>query len=103
MIKLDYIIDETKTGLTADGDLPPDSIGSEMQLHYDIFLGDITFIVDGADFSTELGWVPVLDFAVCLSRAVSALTESPHDQFEFTGSSDAIDFVLDNEPSYNFF
>ena len=91
-VKLDYMIAENR--LAADGD-----ILSYLwyNFHYDIFLGDITFIVDGADFSTELGWVPVLDFAVCLSRAVSALTESPHDQFEFTGSSDAIYFLLDND------
>ena len=65
MIKLDYKIDETD--LTADGDLSSSSIDSDTKLHYYAFYGDITFIVDGADFSAKWGWVPVLDFAVCLS------------------------------------
>lgn len=92
MVKLDYIID--KIGLR-DGE---DFLSAPQEhLHYYFFLGDVTFIVDGVDFSARWGWVPILDFAVTLSEVISELAENPYGLFEFTESGDTIDFLLDDD------
>lgn len=66
---------------------------SRGDLHYHYFAGDITFRVDGADFSTQnWGWVTVLDFAVALRTVVAALEPGGAEEFEFTENDDRIRF-----------
>jgi hypothetical protein len=69
---------------------------SESELHYDLFLGDITFRVDGFDISTSWGWVPVIDFAACLHRIAEELQPNQSESFEFTESEHRIEFKLQN-------
>ncbi|NJL27738.1 MAG: hypothetical protein HC897_07500 [Thermoanaerobaculia bacterium] len=61
-------------------------------LHYDLFLGDVTFQSKGADFSACWGWVPVLDFASAMLRIVVALEHSGRQQLEFTESEAVLNF-----------
>ncbi len=65
-----------------------------IELRYDYFLGDIIFVVDGLDASARWGWVPILDFALCMDTIVDALAAGPRtdEQFEFTESSARITF-----------
>lgn len=62
---------------------------SEGALHYDCFLGDVVFVVDGVDFSARWGWVPVLDFALVIAGLVAELEPGAEQVFEFT-ESDAV-------------
>ncbi len=61
-------------------------------LHYDLFLGDVFFRSDRADFSAPWDWVPVLDFAMGLLRIVRALRSSASERFEFTESEATLGF-----------
>lgn len=65
---------------------------SEADLRYELFLGDIVFRINDADFSAQWDWVPVLDFALEIDEIVSKL--SPHDsaELEFTESDSVIRF-----------
>jgi hypothetical protein len=68
----------------------------EMSLRYDTFLGDIIFIVNGADFSARWGWVPIVDFAACLLYAIKDLsTGNERTSFDFTESDDELIFELE--------
>jgi len=88
MIVLDYMI-RSAPPLSADlRDL------GESELQYDRFLGDIIFRVDGSDMSASWGWVPIIDFAACLSRIADALQPNVTESFEFTESEHRIDFTL---------
>ena len=80
--------------MPADQDL---SSASKEQIHYDLFLGDVTFVVDGADFSAHWGWVPILDFAASLWQVIDGLTEKPNAVFEFTESEALIEFSLNGD------
>jgi hypothetical protein len=66
----------------------------ESTLHYNLFLGDVTFRVDEADMSALWGWIPIVDFAVCLDRIANELVPNKSQSFEFTESEDRIDFTL---------
>lgn len=59
---------------------------SELDLRYDCLLGDIHFRIDHAGFSTEWGWVPVLDFALGLSNLVDSVATTGEESLEFTES-----------------
>ncbi|XXY44056.1 hypothetical protein WME91_29020 [Sorangium sp. So ce269] len=91
MITLDYSINKA----------PPEGMDlkevDESELHYDLFLGDIVFRVDGYDLSTRWGWIPVLDFAACVFQISENLQPGVCESFEFTESSHRIDFILNGE------
>ena len=70
------------------------SSASVEELHFDYFLGNVSFIVDGADFSADWGWVPVLDFAISLHRIIRDLHDDRPAVFEFTESDATIKFIL---------
>ena len=71
---------------------------TKTELHYDLFLGDIVFKVNGLDFSTNWEWVPVLDFAVVFAGLVKSLSESNDTvKFEFTESEAFIQLHLIND------
>ena len=56
----------------------------ESELYCDQFLGDIIFRVDGSNMSASWGWIPIIDFAVCLSRIAEELQPSQTESFDFT-------------------
>jgi hypothetical protein len=90
---LDYSIDPSWKRQWTSRDLRS---ADEMELRYDCFLGDISFEINGTDFSARWGWVPVLDFALALRAITSALAESDHETFEFTESDATIEFTKRN-------
>ncbi len=67
---------------------------SAEDLHYRLFTGDVVFRANDADFGTDWGWVPVLDFAVCLRSVAGSLVQEQvdEDRFEFTECDEAILF-----------
>lgn len=81
MITLDAVVasDQLDTGFTW-------ATAPEWALRYECFLGDLRFKIDGADFSTHWGWVPVLDFALAMSSLLDALEPGEAQTFEFTES-----------------
>ena len=92
MITLDYRLSPLP-GDRADRELVS---ASESELRYSLFLGDVVFRVDDADFSANWGWVPVLDFALGLEHAVRELLQGKEEaEFEFTESDSAIRFQRD--------
>lgn len=70
------------------------AVADEVALRYRVLLGDIVFKGDGWDFSTNWGWVPIVDFAISMKQIADVLLE--HDfaetSFEFTESSASIGF-----------
>jgi len=66
----------------------------ETMLRYNAFLGDIKLRVDGIELGTDFGWVPIVDFAVCLKQIVVNLgvSETGEALFDFTESDAAIRF-----------
>jgi hypothetical protein len=93
-IALDYTLDPSWKRDWEQLDL---SSVDESTLHYNCFLGDVAFMVNGISFGTKRGWVPVLDFALCLRESVRALTNGDHATFEFTESGDTIEFTRHND------
>jgi hypothetical protein len=89
MITLDYELSPDWNRRTTKIDLRS---ADEMTLRYDCFLGDVVFVVDGADFSARWGWVPVLDFALGLRAIASGLVSKAQELFEFTESDAVIEF-----------
>ena len=67
------------------------------QLHYELFLGDITFRIEGADFSATWGWIPVLDFALQLYAIAEELPIVRSRSFRFTESDAQIMFSVDRQ------
>lgn len=65
---------------------------TESDLRYVHFPGDIRFAIDGADFSTHWGWVPIWDFALGLCSILTNLQSTFDEVFEFTESDDFIRF-----------
>lgn len=69
---------------------------SEADLRYALFLGDVIFRIGDADFSARWDWVPILDFAIGLERAVEELQRGKeHSEYDFTESDAAIRFARD--------
>lgn len=81
MIRIEFVI--AKDSETTD--VAWESI-SDMNLHYDCFLGSVIFQLAGTDFSVRRGWVPVLDFGIGLLALVDALAPGEVRVFEFTES-----------------
>lgn len=90
MIEMDYKYADTEYG---SDEL---AVASLDQLHYDLFLGDIILRINGADFGTNWGWVPIYDFAICFARLVDSLQNGVASVFDFTESEAAIEFKLDD-------
>jgi hypothetical protein len=90
MIEIDY-------RLSPDRAMKPGEINlaeaDDVTLHYSIFLGDVILRVDNVDFSTHWGWVPILDFAVCLRSVIEDLsTGKEQSSIDFTESEAEIIF-----------
>lgn len=84
MVEIDY-------RLSLDRAMKPGEVNlaevDEMTLRYSVFLGDVVFKADGADFSTHWGWVPMLDFAICLLSVLDDLSAGKEQSsIEFTES-----------------
>lgn len=93
MLELTYRLTTPLNAETASTDLA--TIG-EIPLRYDLFLGDITFKVGDCDFSTNWGWVPVVDFMACMNSIIVALLNNERlAHFEFTESDAKITFRND--------
>ena len=65
---------------------------SEIALHYELFQGDIRMVINGEDFSTDWGWVPGVDFALCLVSVLKDLGDGERQILEFTESDALIEF-----------
>lgn len=72
------------------------SSANEQALRYDLFLGDVNFTSGACDFSTEWGWVPIVDFMSCMNAIVKDLLQDARlAHFEFTESDAKITFRND--------
>lgn len=79
--------------LRASADAAGLAAADETTLRYEAFLGDLVIRGGGADLSAPWGWVPVLDFALCLLDIVGRLRDGDGEAaFEFTESDDLIRF-----------
>lgn len=71
---------------------------TEMSLRYDLFLGDIMFVVHEVNFNCAWGWIPIIDFVVSLLFIIQQLeNRHPCAKFEFTESNAYIYFKLKND------
>ena len=66
----------------------------EMDLRYDYFTGDIILENENCSFSTEWGWVTLLDFAASMKAIALDMGSNNIDEFEFTESDDKLIFKL---------
>ena len=89
MIQLDYTIDNSWRSNISENRFAD---ADPMDIHYDLFWGDISFRIDGAEFDTHWGWVPIVDFAVFLHSITTGLNEGMADTFKFTESDASITF-----------
>lgn len=66
-------------------------------IFYEYFLGDIYISVAGARFDADWGWVPIIDFGICLRAIAKVLCEGENhselETFEFTESDAALHFL----------
>jgi hypothetical protein len=87
----------SKDGCPKDGTRDLATV-SEMDLRYDLFLGDLWLRVDGMDFSAPWNWIPILDAAVSFRRIVDDF-EHGKDRavFEFTESNHEIRFERERD------
>ena len=92
MIKLDAEISSNRLPSTFTWDSVP-----EWALRYDCFLGDVRFSIGKVDFSTQWGWVPVLDFALAISNLLDSLEPGSSRDLEFTESEASIRFTRVND------
>jgi len=92
-IRLDYSLAQSKPGVRAAAA----TTVTDTDLRYYLFPGDVAFVVGACDFSTNWGWVPILDFASALLWLLDDLDESGPRHFEFTESDATIDFRLSDE------
>lgn len=91
MVQLDYSLSPSWNAKSSATALPN---ADESVLRYDLFLGDIIFVIGEIDLSARWGWVPVLDFALGLSAVIDAVgRHADHKHvFEFTESEATIGF-----------
>lgn len=92
MITINYKFSDSRNSQTARLNL---ANADEIALRYDLFLGDINFESNGAGFSTDCGWIPLLDFFLALSQIIRNLylKNNGEESFEFTESERKIIFV----------
>ena len=104
MLKLDYQL----SGEWCRADSRPDLSGSdETTLRYNVLLGDVILRIDGVELGTDFGWVPLVDFAICLKQIAKELGVSLNAEaaFDFTESDASIRFErrggnVEISPSY---
>lgn len=90
MIRLDYQLSASWNRTLSQVDL---AVAPADSLHYDLFLGDVDFRIGDLDFSAGRGWIPIIDFAVCLRNILQELGGGgASGEFEFTESDDRICF-----------
>ncbi len=99
MVIIDYqIITQRYPGRTTEPPTPDFGIASETELRYDLLLGDFVLLVNEVDFSTHVGWVPILDFMASLCQICENIKNGEKCQsYEFTESDAHVDFVADDE------
>lgn len=94
-IELDFSLSPSWNSRAREVDF---STADEGVLRYEAFLGDVGVRIDAVDFSTNWGWVPILDFAMGLETAIADLEGGEQRSvFEFTESDDAIRFVREGD------
>jgi|GEM_PF-1452357 len=67
----------------------------EMTFRYDFLLGNVKLVSNDATIEMEWGWIPLLDFSICLFLINKKLSKNPisKDKFEFTDSDQYIEFL----------
>jgi hypothetical protein len=92
MIKFDYSFSREWEHNVNDIDLRR---ADETVLRYSAFLGDIIVRVDDIELGTNFGWVPIIDYAICLKQIVVNLgvPEIEEAIFDFTESDAIIRFM----------
>jgi hypothetical protein len=94
MIDLDYRLEPIAAAKANEVDMA--SAKSTALLTY-LFPGDVIVVGSEADFSARWGWVQVLDFALSLKDIGDKLQPQHKERFEFTESTAALDFRLEND------
>lgn len=76
-----------------------DSNVDEMTLRYDLFLGSVSFKQGDKKIPMEWEWIPLLDFALCLSTICTQLDkqEKGKEIFEFTESDATLTFQREKD------
>jgi hypothetical protein len=87
MIVLDFTL---SPGWKMDGAQDDLATADEIALRYRLFLGDLIMTLGSSDFSTNWGWVPLVDLTASLRRAAMDIASSPE-------ASVAIDFTENAE------
>ncbi|MGW0467601.1 hypothetical protein ACWDX6_20380 [Streptomyces sp. NPDC003027] len=94
MITFDYVLENR-----------PDPVGWEHRLDckeasrrdilWYFFPGDVRIDVNGVDFTTHFGWVPVLHFGLSLVAITESLSESAksNSEYSFTEADEVISFA----------
>lgn len=64
------------------------------EIHYNFLLGNVSFFTEDCSIDMDWEWIPLLDFAFCLSKILLSLSEKDlsKESFEFTESSETIEF-----------
>jgi hypothetical protein len=67
---------------------------TEDNIRYNFLPGDVCFFSDEEKIEMEWGWIPLLDFAFCLSNIADVLMskDNANEYFEFTESAETIKF-----------
>lgn len=90
MITLDFRPDEQAIRRQIARDF---SAADEATIRYELYPGDIIFRTGSANFDTNWGWIPLLDFAVGVRDVVFTLAVGAAEQFEFTESEAVLTFA----------
>lgn len=93
MVSLEYSLSGWNSELS-DSELVT---ADEVDFHYRLMPGDISFRVGEACFDAQWGWVPIVGFAVTLLAIIRSLPTILCSTFEFTESDAAITFKLQND------
>jgi hypothetical protein len=95
MVKIAYQLDATWNSKLRLADL---EAADEAALRYDMLLGNIVFETDICNFSASWGWIPVVDFVVCLRQILHHLSKAQFAEaaYEFTESDAQLRFERRN-------
>lgn len=72
---------------------------TEEDIQYNFLLGNLWLVTSDAEINMKWEWIPLLDFAYCLSRIVSYLktNDSSKEYFEFTENVETLEFSKQRE------
>jgi hypothetical protein len=89
LLKLDYILVELRMGEAERSlaDANADDFG------FELFLGDIRFSSETANFDTDWKWIPLFDFATAFADIAGKLEHDDKATFTFTESEAVITFA----------